>query len=257
MSITISIINLKESGDRRLFQQSQLNDLGLEGNYSHAVTPADFSSELYEQLSKSWQRLLSPGEVSCFLSHHKLWEEVAKSDEPMVILEDDALISEKLPELLNQFEELTGIDRINLEARIKRKLLSKRSRKIGSHQIHRLFLDRSGSAGYVLWPSGARKLLETFENKAALADKALRHFSLNSWQIEPAVVVPTDYAHHFGIRDPLKGDSTIPAPKKSSRKFRMACRRLGDQLMVAKLQLRHCLNGQKRLITVNPEEFNE
>ena len=38
------------------------------------------------------KRTLTKGEVGCFLSHWRLWEEVADGDEPVLILEDDVVL---------------------------------------------------------------------------------------------------------------------------------------------------------------------
>ena len=38
---------------------------------------------------------LTKGEVGCFLSHWRIWEECVRIDEPILILEDDAIITDK------------------------------------------------------------------------------------------------------------------------------------------------------------------
>ena len=44
------------------------------------------------------KRKLTWGEIGCFLSHYKLWEECVDSGEPMLIMEDDAVLKQHLPQ---------------------------------------------------------------------------------------------------------------------------------------------------------------
>ena len=50
---------------------------------------------------------ITKGEVGCFLSHYKLWQRCIESNEPYLILEDDAIISDKF-----SYDELYRLIRV-------------------------------------------------------------------------------------------------------------------------------------------------
>ena len=103
------VISLSKRGDRR---DKFINDCGkfLQGVDWSFFEAFDGSGISHKQLlrmgfdtDKNWRdpilkRTLTKGEVGCFLSHYKLWEDCANSGEPLLILEDDAV-------LLEQFDE--------------------------------------------------------------------------------------------------------------------------------------------------------
>lgn len=187
----IYVINLPTSPDRREFQRSQLARLGLTFEFVRAFRPEDLCQSELATLAQSWERPMLAREVACFLSHRALWERIAAGAEPALILEDDALLADAAPAVLDELSRVVGLDRANLEARGRRKIVCRRPVALGnSHHRVRVFLDRSGAAGYVLWPSGAVKMLEHFNGNAALADKALCLQQLRADQVEPALGTP-------------------------------------------------------------------
>ena len=59
--------------------------------------------ELGYDTDKWWRdpllkRTLTKGEVGCFISHWRLWEECVQKGEPILVLEDDAVLNEKFDE---------------------------------------------------------------------------------------------------------------------------------------------------------------
>lgn len=66
-----------------------------------------------------------------------------------------------------------------------------------SCDLFNLYQDRSGAAGYILYPSGANKLLDQYKNSyPKLADEFISScYSLKSFQIEPAAVIQADKAY--------------------------------------------------------------
>jgi len=261
-SMKTYVINMATSVDRRAFQRLQFDRLGLNFEIFEAVTPVDIADQDLILLAESWERVMSKGEVACFLSHRELWRKVANADAPALILEDDAMLSEHTPLVLSELADIENVDRVNLEVRIKRKIVDKRARELGSnHRLLGLYLDRSGAAGYVIWPSGARKLLAYFDRRAAIADKALRFADLTTYQVEPAVVVPADFCDAFGMHSPLQSPTTINPVKLRLRYSTVAnvlrCkgRRLKTQLSDIRQYLRILSSAKKRRLRVSNEHF--
>lgn len=105
----VRVINLESRKDRRekFKEDNEKFLLGHDWDWSVAV---DGSKLNYERLlrigfdtDKHWRdpilnRVLTWGEVGCFISHWKLWEECADGELPMLIMEDDVSLLGPLDE---------------------------------------------------------------------------------------------------------------------------------------------------------------
>lgn len=80
----LSDIHRVEAIDGRMLNIQKLHALGFDTN-------------------KSWRdpirkTKLTHGEVGCFISHWRVWEECVKLDEPVIVLEDDAIVTGRFDE---------------------------------------------------------------------------------------------------------------------------------------------------------------
>lgn len=105
----VRVVSLTHREDRReQFISDNAEKLsGYEWEFADAVNGSQMS---YDQLQEmgfdtdhNWRdpilkRTLTWGEVGCFLSHWRLWEECADSGQTMLVLEDDVVLSEKFDE---------------------------------------------------------------------------------------------------------------------------------------------------------------
>lgn len=207
----IYLIALKTSTERIRFQQAQLAALGLSAEFVDAVTPQSLPDSFTEDYWRTWERPLSPTERACFVSHLQLWQRIAESDAPALVLEDDVILSGTLPAFLQQAAMLRGVEHMSLETRARKKLISSAPMAMcGEVAVHRLYLDRSGAAGYLLWPNGARKLVARSSREAALADAMIcRTVELASFQTVPAQLYQADVCRFFGRKDVLQTSSTV------------------------------------------------
>ena len=99
------VISLKRRQDRKkLFKNNNLKDYKyLEAiDYKTLDTKDIIIDEEFRDPFKNRQVLKS--EVACFLSHKKAWEECHRLREPVIILEDDAVINDTWDE--EYYEEL-------------------------------------------------------------------------------------------------------------------------------------------------------
>jgi len=117
--LSIRVINLEPSTERRLFMEKQLNDLGLEHGFVLAVDGSTLSREEIDAshdknatmdyfnsckigLRKYIDADLAPTEIGCALSHIKIYKEIAAMDECVaLVMEDDVSIREELREFLS------------------------------------------------------------------------------------------------------------------------------------------------------------
>lgn len=257
----ILVINLDSATTRMAFQKEQLTQLGLEYERLPAVQIKDKSNENFVKYHASWQRPLGMAEVACFISHKLAWDQVIAADLPMLILEDDALLSDNVPSLLNELDKLKDVDYVNLEARgiNKKKQLAKKSTySFTECEMYRLYQGRSGAAGYVIWPSGAKKLLVKMQNEGiALSDKFINSaYNLLAYQIEPAVIIQLDQCQQHGIAQPIEvktslGSRPEPAPFTSGIFWRHTLKRIVGQIEIGFNQMQNSHRATRRNIAIS------
>lgn len=259
----ITVINLPSATDRRQFQCQQAKALGLEFDFKDAVHRDQVPTAIANSLAMQWERKMSPTEVACYLSHFQLWEQVASDNQPQLILEDDALLSAQVPSFLKEVEQLVDIDHISLEVRGRKKLIGdKVIYTVVDTELRRLYLDRTGAAAYILWPSGAKKLVQLHRGKgAALADAQIcRAHQLKSFQAEPPLCIQLDCCEHYGIRSPMTTQSTILNTRRDvddhRGKWRFKIRRILSQLRMARRQLIYSALATRRQLSPRAKDFN-
>jgi len=102
---------------------------------------------------------LTPGERGCAASHVRLWKKVAKSDKPAILLEDDAIPVDGFADKLTQ-----GLKDLPKDADVLYLGYSKPDKSKWMRELPGTDLAQAEyvwtTVGYMIWPSGARKLLE-------------------------------------------------------------------------------------------------
>lgn len=263
----ILLINLDQSTDRLVKQQEQFKQLGLSFERFPAVSIKDFSEDEYKALAFSGQRPLKQSELACFLSHKKAWEYVIYVNEPCVVLEDDAVLVKDFKKVLDEVSKLETIDFLNLEVHGRKKIVSKEP-KIRLNQcdfdIFRLYQDRSGTGGYIIFPSGAKKLLDYLKVRPiGLADEFIYScVLLGSYQIEPAVLLQSDKCQNYNILTNIPYQSVIGLVKNNidfnlsaTEKLEFKSRRIKRQIQLGLLGIKNTFKGVKREINVNKDLF--
>lgn len=238
------IINLAGETARMDFQRRQMESLGLDYERLEAVTPKTLCPPANDPFWTLWERPLRPGEKALFASHQKAWETVVRNDAPRLILEDDALLSTETPDFLAQAQAFGKAERICLEVRGRKKLCSRRLSAVRP-RIRRLYQDRTGSAAYVLWPSGARKLLARGRRHPGLSDAVTcTAYEVHSYQADPAPAVQLDQCAAYGIRQALETRSSLsgsPIPRRADfslrRRWLFRWRRIGAQIRMGRRSL--------------------
>lgn len=213
MTVPVYIISLASAQHRRAFQEAQAQRLGFEPIWQAAVGVQDFSDEEFLQHAFRWQRPLKKTEVGCFLSHLRVWQRIAQSYGPAVILEDDVILSEQWYRDILTLGQTTCADYICLETWGK-KILGQ-SECVGDLKMQWLHMNSAGAAGYLLWPSGAHTLIKRHQkNGAALADAFINEVrGWRAWQLVPANLVQMNVAVHFGHPAPISTESLIAKEK--------------------------------------------
>lgn len=267
MSIDALVINLDTAEARWDFQQRQLQHLGIAYQRLVATSTQSLDSLTYEQWANDWQRKLRTTEVACFLSHYRAWQIVSDTGRPWLILEDDALLSERLPQVLDSIDtylqagllsDSLAFDHISFETRGRKKLFSIHPLSQGLFptsfgiNLHHLYLDKSGAAAYLLTPKGAKILLDTVSaTGAGLADALLCHNeSLVSLQTVPALALQMDMATYYQITLPSAHSDTMQASSISHiAHAKPKANTLSDQLKFKKRRLLAQAEQAKKLVS--------
>ena len=193
-AIECLVINLEGSTDRLAFQKIQAAKIGLSFTRMRAIAADEIDDATFGRFGSRWQRPLSRSEVACLLSHAKAWEYALKAGRPVLVLEDDAVISPRTRQFLESLST-EEFELINLETRLTGKFVSRQP--VGHYatsgtRLYKLFVDHGGSAAYVIHPSGASRLLQRLDTHAAPADAYLMS-RLTPLQADPALAMPLDY----------------------------------------------------------------
>ena len=257
--MTIYCINLPKDTERRAFQLRQMRQLSLSFEFVDATSIETIDKAFIDAHRDDWERPLRAVEMACYLSHHKLWQRIAREKTPALILEDDILLSSRLPSLLRCCENYTDIEMIDIETTGRKKLLSNSPvTRCDTIVLHELFLDRNGSGAYILYPDGAAKLLHYADRKGiALADAHLNRTPMRVVQSVPALAVQADQASSVGLDDPLHTQSNIFTTKADlpRKRIRHLPKRIASQLSQGFRHLTHLFDAQKIEVKVEKEDF--
>lgn len=256
----IHIISLLDAIERRNFQRDQFAKMNLHFEFFDAVTVHDID-QLEERIKKNaWERPLMPTEVACFFSHFKLWTRVAKGQKAVLIFEDDAVVSDLLPDFIDHIATLENIDYLSLETRGRKKLIGAVQPLWGNQGIAPLYQDRTGAAAYVLWPSGAQALVDKcFTQGAALTDAFISsEYQIRSWQAVPALCIQSDMSAFYGLENKLQTHSYIQENDRKSNyqasgslRWVFKMRRLLGQLRMAGRWLQKAFISTRVLVDVH------
>jgi glycosyl transferase family 25 len=260
-AMRVLLINLATAPERLAFQRRQLASLGLAFERLDAVRADRLPDTFSEAYWDRWQRPLRSWERACTLSHRNAWLQVIESGAPTLILEDDAILSCRVPELLEVLKGRKDIDHVNLEVRRRKKLIDRQLEQLTSDVgLRRLYQDRSGSAAYVLWPSGARKLLKRIEKVPGLADALISStYEMRSFQTDPACAVQVDRCADYGLPVPIEGHSSVLDEAAGiqivKKRRRFPLRRSRSQLRLALRQIARMWVSERREIELHPADF--
>lgn len=156
-------INLASRPDRREFFEAQCARLGLVPRRIEAVTPADLSpSDRSRYCNRERFTFMRESELACLRSHVKAWQAMIDDGVPFAaIFEDDALISDTLPDFLAEMEpsSFLGLDLVRLDHARRVRLFPPFRTTASGIALHAFRSTLRGAAAYVLSDRGARTLL--------------------------------------------------------------------------------------------------
>ena len=250
MKMKIYVINLDSAKDRMAFLQKQMDELGLAFERFRAVPanelPANFIAKAYHNWF--WKRLPALWEISLLYNHLEIYKKIIESNAPALVLEDDAILTADTKGALEAIEglNLKKIDYICVEASAARRLVSEKKQSIGykNHHLVKAYVNDSASAGYILYPSGAKRLLKFAKRNATVVDKFI-NTSVNG--LKQYVLVPCPIDQNLDFRSSGIETSAGGMPKRNRAKrsiFRLTQN-------IKKIFLKICLFAQYEVYDID------
>jgi glycosyl transferase family 25 len=167
---------LEEFGqEAELFEGTYGNDAVLmmeeEGRTLH---PYGIKGPL-DSNSPSVAKLLAPGVKGCFYSHYRLWKKCVELNEPILIFEDDIVLTRSFADVYWRDVLVVAIGHPTKSVRFMDNLINPVTRT--EAQEYRLS-SMPGCCGYAIKPHAAKKLLTIYEHTYLPADNAINRNEL-------------------------------------------------------------------------------
>uniref|UniRef100_A0A8C4GF06 Si:ch211-13f8.2 n=1 Tax=Dicentrarchus labrax TaxID=13489 RepID=A0A8C4GF06_DICLA len=219
----IFLINLKRRSDRRERMLSTLAVLGINTTLTEAVDGKALNSSQLLAMGIDMlpgykdpysDRVLTRGEIGCFLSHYSVWKQVVQQElQQVLVLEDDVRFEPSFCSRLVTIME--NVQRVGLEwdlIYVGRKRLQVKEPELWVKGVSNLVHPSYSywTLGYVLSLNGAKKLLQAKPlNKMLPVDEFLpvmfnKHPNdggsrdLRAFSVEPLLLFPTHYTGEPG-----------------------------------------------------------
>uniref|UniRef100_A0A665V2U5 Procollagen galactosyltransferase 2-like n=1 Tax=Echeneis naucrates TaxID=173247 RepID=A0A665V2U5_ECHNA len=225
---TIFLINLKRRLDRRTRMLKTMTSLGLQPTLTNAVDGKALNTSQLQALGIEMMpgykdpysgRVLTRGEIGCFLSHHSIWTQVIeRSLQKILILEDDVRFEPRFKRRLQAIMDDISRTQLNWDLiYVGRKRMQVQQPEQSVEGVNNLVeADYSyWTLGYALSQQGARKLLaaQPFTKMLPVDEflpvmfnkhpntEYMSHFEprdLKAFSVEPLLIYPTHYTGEPG-----------------------------------------------------------
>ncbi|WP_341659408.1 glycosyltransferase family 25 protein [Vibrio sp.] len=226
----ICVISLKRSLDRRESIKDQLDTLNLKFEFFDAIDghaeqphPLFDKYDYYKRLWLTNGRMPSKGEMGCYASHYLIWKKCVASDEPTLVIEDDAYIKPVIVDLLPHIKENVGkYGFLRLEPETNKCKLFKKE----EHDEYSIsFMDNNfgGTRSYAISPQAAQKLINGSELWCMPVDNyigSLYIHDMPSYQMYPTIIPSIEeHPEEFGTTIQLGEESKPPIYRKLTREI--------------------------------------
>lgn len=210
------VISLSTAVERRKHISSEFTQKNIDFDFFDALTPEPatiFSQELGLKID---ERILTKGELACFMSHVFLWKKMIDENIPyMAIFEDDIYLGNNVADFLTDSSWINDQwHLIKLEEFTHRIALGKRVKNFKGRIQRSIFQLKSknlGTAGYILSLHGAKSLLSYIQKLDKLI--ALDHLMFEE------IVVHEDIFHVYQMKPALCIQDVTLYSCKDSVKF--------------------------------------
>jgi len=157
------VVSLKKSVYRRQRMQKILDDINCDFEFYDAVDGSILANNVLEIENLSPKSKLTKPEIGATLSHIGLWKKMLSENiNTALILEDDIHLGESFQKIIDTIDFPSDTLTIfRLETMFASLNIEKTyHQKIGNIQIHKIFSNHAGSAGYIINKKTAKHLLK-------------------------------------------------------------------------------------------------
>jgi glycosyl transferase family 25 len=215
----IKVLTLEGEGERQRNIAEQLDALGLTFEFFFGVDGRAGCHPLFERYNPV-KRLrikgepLLAGQLGCFASHFLLWQACVGEQEPVIILEDDAIIdSKKFPDFLLHAQNADRqFECIRLFRNNSKRHQAIRAGRIGNLEVYRYTKGPMSTMGYYLAPGAAKKFLQAANEWVLPVDIFMDQFWKND--VECYGVLPPVVSHNDDVKSMI---DYVPKDKKAKR----------------------------------------
>ena len=225
MSMRVYVINLESSVERRVRLGQRLAALGVNHEFFRAVDgrtgSAAFESCDLTQYQLNTGRTPSDGEVGCYASHLRLWQRCVATNEPLVVMEDDAEPQPAFGEALEIARGLIaryGFLRFEYDGP-GQPARTRPVEAVGAFTAHYFVKYPYGAMCYALSPAVARAFVAASRELRAPVDQFIKR----CWEHGQPLYGLLPYTVREG---PLAAASTIRARAKQALPPRLRARRM-------------------------------
>ena len=217
--LAIRVINLAARADRREHVARQFERAGVAGySFFEAVNgrahPDHPLFRLYDAAArervKGQGRGLKLSQLGCYASHYLLWQECVSSGEPLIVVEDDAIILDNFPELLACAPDLARrwpLVWLHDNDKPGRNPTSAAGRT-GPFELRKVLKSHYRTVGYLLNPQGAQRLLQYSQRWIYPVDDAMcRYFDHG---VESILIRPHCVTHDNESDSDITGEALPP-----------------------------------------------
>jgi GR25 family glycosyltransferase involved in LPS biosynthesis len=256
----IIIISRQEEATRRSFQASQMARLGLSFEFLDAFEARDLTDAECQSAANVWPGPTLPQDIACFHSHRMAWHKVAEKGAPVLILEDDAVLADTLPQVLAEIEKspMPANAAYDLEFTPEPHILAEHESLTflgGKVVARRVYKNRVGLAAYVIGPQVARRMLQDTE-RYGLIDSYFWHRPwLSGLQIEPAQAVQMRFLDE-GDGVPAFHRPPQKKPFRPASKLRKVLLQLELELNRGRCLLQAAFRSQRREPLIDRAQFH-
>lgn len=229
-NLKILVISLLDAQSRRVKATKALNETNLKWEFLDAIDGRKLTHPPKEYDPKKVSRLLgfelTPGEIGCFLSHKKAWQKCFHSQQITLILEDDFLLKPNFLDAVSiAINEFHDWDIFRLQA-----LSDTPSRLLAEYETLKVvknLKDPLASAGYLVKPDGAKKLLDNSTNIFEPIDHFLEHTKFH----QAKIVAIKPYVIEINQLPTTITDRPDRPPIRGWRKFKRSFFRLAQRIV--------------------------
>ncbi|MDO6686755.1 MULTISPECIES: glycosyltransferase family 25 protein [unclassified Agarivorans] len=199
----IFVISLKRSVVRREEISLRLNELGLDFEIFDAVDGSEHQHPLFKHFDQEtalWRSGIgiNNGELGCFASHFSLWLQCIEMNEPIIVLEDDAVLPDDFASWLPEFSKLIPryeFLKIGRGLRLRSLWVAGKyitEQQVGERHIVKYMRHSECAHAYVLSPTAAKRFVENGQTWLWPVDDYMEKEHLSKvlqYGLEPPLVV--------------------------------------------------------------------